>query len=355
MVYKKISAKLASVIFRCFGITVSSLSPLMACQGSDYPLLSQSGIQEKQIVVNGIHFNYAEGPQNGPALLLLHAQLLDWYSYHKVLPALSKDFHVYALDYPGHGKTVCPPEYTMDVYHIGNDIATFIETVIKEPVFLSGNSSGGLLVCYLAATKPGIIRAIVLEDPPLFSSEFPEIKNTIAYRAFTSSHKALAEGYNGNFLDYFIINNKQFFDTYTGPFSQKILQAAIGFYRCIHKNQDIEIPFLPPSVQEMVRGLNRYDPRFGNAFYEGSWNYNFDHEKVLQKIQCPTLLLHANFSYTKDGILNGAMSQEMAEKAMYLLPHGTYRRIHCGHVIHLEEPKLFISLLKEFFLQNANS
>lgn len=318
-----------------------------------HKILKKGEIIEKQISVNGIIFNYAEGPNNGPPLVLLHAQLLDWYSYHKVLPALSKDFHVYALDYPGHGKTLCPPDYVMDVHHIGKDIANFIDAVIKEPVFISGNSSGGLLTVYLAATRPDIVQAIVLEDPPLFSSEYPVIKNTIAYRAFLSSHNAIQEKYEKSFLDYFIVNNKKFFDTYTGPFSQKIIEKIIVLYRFSHKNPPIELPFLPSSVQEMIRGMDLYDPRFGNAFYEGTWNNDFNHFDALKKITCSVLLLHANFSYTIEGVLNGAMSQEMADRAMGLLKNGTYRKIDCGHVIHLEQPELFASLLKEFFLNNG--
>jgi hypothetical protein len=39
--------------------------------------LSDAGIVEKNAQVGEVHFNYAEGPDHGPPLLLLHAQLLD--------------------------------------------------------------------------------------------------------------------------------------------------------------------------------------------------------------------------------------------------------------------------------------
>lgn len=66
--------------------------------------LADAGIVEKQVQVGDVCFNYAEGPDHGPALVLLHAQLLDWFTYSKVLPELSQHYHVYAIDYPGHGK-----------------------------------------------------------------------------------------------------------------------------------------------------------------------------------------------------------------------------------------------------------
>lgn len=42
------------------------------------------------------------------ALLLPHAQTLDWYTYSGVLSEPSTKFHVFAVDYPGHGKTAVP-------------------------------------------------------------------------------------------------------------------------------------------------------------------------------------------------------------------------------------------------------
>ena len=160
--------------------------------------LDEAGIVEKQVQVGSVTFNYAEGPDNGPALVLLHAQLLDWYTYSAVLPELSKGFHVYAIDYPGHGKTIVPEGYVMSAENIGNDLGRFIDEVIGTEVYVTSNSSGGLLATYLAANRGDVVKAIVLEDPPLFSSEYPAVKTTVANKAFTQSHNALeSEDYDG--------------------------------------------------------------------------------------------------------------------------------------------------------------
>ena len=37
-----------------------------------------SGFTEKQATVNGATINYAEGPNNGPALVLVHGQGMEW-------------------------------------------------------------------------------------------------------------------------------------------------------------------------------------------------------------------------------------------------------------------------------------
>lgn len=314
--------------------------------------LAQVGITEKTAQVGDVSFHYAEGPANGPALLMLHAQTLDWYTYNQVLPELSEKFHVFAVDYPGHGKTQVPADYAMSANQIGSDLTAFIQTVIQTPVYVTGNSSGGLLTVWLAANEPKLVRAIVLEDPPLFSSEYHEIGNTVANKLFKTSYSALQDSnYSGNFLDYWIQNGTEFFKTYTGgTASQKLIQFAVGNYRSANPGSPIEIAFLPVSVQEMLRGLDYYNPAFGAAFYDGTWNAGFDHAEALQKIQCPTLLIQANFDYLADGTLNGAMSQEMANRAISLIEGCEYVKLDSGHVTNLEVPDQFISILEQFFL-----
>jgi pimeloyl-ACP methyl ester carboxylesterase len=313
--------------------------------------LVKAGIIEKTAQIGDVIFNYATGPNNGSALLLLHAQTLDWYTYSEVLPKLSTKFRVFAVDYPGHGKTIYPVDYPMTAEQIGNDLANFIEIIIEEPVYITGNSSGGLLTAWLAANKPNLVKAIILEDPPLFTSEYPEIKRTIADRLFTASYNAVLDNnYGGNFLDYWIKNGTEFFRTYAGPFSQQLIRFAVSNYRGSNPGEPVEIAFLPIVVQEMLRGLNYYDPCFGAAFHKGTWNEGFDHAESLKKIQCPVLLIQANFEIMEDGVLNGAMSQEQVDRVVSLIKNCQYIKVNAGHVINLEIPDQFIRIIEWFFL-----
>ena len=317
--------------------------------------LEKAGIVEKQAKICDVNFNYAEGPDNGPALLLLHAQLLDWYTYSSVLPELSESFHVYAIDYPGHGKTTVPDDYIMSAENIGNDLGRFIDEVIGTEVYVTGNSSGGLLTTYLAANRSDVVKAVVLEDPPLFSAEYPAVKTTVANKAFTQSHNALnSEDYDGDYLMYWINNSKQFFSTYVFSGAEFIIKGMVNIYRTFHPDEPLEIAFMPVSVQEMLRGLDNYNPTFGAAFYDGTWNAGFDHEEALKKIDCPVLLIQANTGYLPDGTLDGAMSHEMAEKAMECLKNGEYVYVDAGHVTNLEVPDRFTALIKDFFTEEEH-
>ncbi len=56
-----------------------------------------------------LRVNYAEGPDDGPVLFLIHGQTGDWQNYARVLPRLVKDFHVFAVACFGHGDSARAP------------------------------------------------------------------------------------------------------------------------------------------------------------------------------------------------------------------------------------------------------
>jgi pimeloyl-ACP methyl ester carboxylesterase len=312
--------------------------------------VADAGFALKAARVGPIELSYAEGPAGGPPLVLLHAQHMDWFSYSRVLPALSQRFHVFDIDYPGHGATVVPADYPMTADRIGADLAAFLETTVGGPAYVSGNSSGGLLAAWLAANRPDLVTSIVLEDPPLFSAEYPRIRKTIADRSFATCSRAVREG-TDDFLLYWIESNKAFFTNNIAPGSAFVLAQVVKWYRRAHPGEPVEVGVLRnDTVRLFLRGMDRFDPRFGAAFHDGTWNEGFDHAAALARIACPALLLQADFAILPDGTLNGAMTREDAERAASLLPEGTYRRVAATHVVHLADPSLFVRTLAEFFL-----
>ncbi|MGN0351882.1 MAG: alpha/beta fold hydrolase [Roseburia sp.] len=312
--------------------------------------VAKAGFVEKTAEIGNIHFNYAEGPKNGPTLLLLHAQHMDWFSYSRVLPELSQSFHIFAVDYHGHGKTIAPVA-SMNANQIGNDLTQLIKTVIKEPVFISGNSSGGVLTAWLAANEPDWVKAIILEDPALLSSECPRLYSTIADKSFSMCSEFLCQG-DQDFLLYWIGQCRDFFKKYVGFDIAPILTASIQHYRKYNPDKPVEIFYLPSIVRLMIRGMSCYDPHFGAAFHENTWNAGFDHAETLTRIQCPALLLHAKTEIMEDGTLNGAMSQEEADRIVTLIPNCKYLKVDSLHVIHIDKSLMYIQILKDFFNGN---
>jgi pimeloyl-ACP methyl ester carboxylesterase len=139
-------------------------------------MFTMDDFEEKRFNTGEIEINYVAGPKNGgPSLVLIPGQGGDWTSYKKVLPLLSERYQVYAIDVRGHG---CSDWATGDYSFtsIGRDMTAFLESVVEEPAIVSGNSSGGLIALWLAANRPSLVKGIIMEDPPLFSAEWPRIK-----------------------------------------------------------------------------------------------------------------------------------------------------------------------------------
>lgn len=311
--------------------------------------VAAAGFRQRTTRVGEVMWSYAEGPPSGPPLVLLHAQHMDWFSYSRVLPALAPNFHVFAVDYPGHGKTVVPEGYSMSANQIGADLSAFVETVVTAPSYLSGNSSGGLLAAWLAAHRPEWVRAVILEDPPLFSAEYPRIRTTIADRSFATCANAVRDGVD-DFLLYWIHANRSFFTRNVAPGSAVLLTRLVKLNRRAHPGQPVDIGLLPnDTVRLFLRGMDQYDPRFGAAFHDGGWNAGFDHAEALARIRCPALLVQADFAVLADGTLDGAMTRDDANRALSLLAAGEYRKVDTGHVVHLAAPKTYLAMAGNFF------
>ncbi|RZM18288.1 MAG: alpha/beta hydrolase, partial [Pedobacter sp.] len=219
--------------------------------------VDNAGFVQKSASIGTANISYVEGPKNGPALVMLHAQMEDWFDYSRVLAQLSKSFHIFVIDYHGHGKTTAPVT-SMNANAIGNDLATFMQTIIGEAAFVTGNSSGGLLTTWLAANKPGLVRAVVLEDPPLFSSEYPRIKTTVAFQSFANSHTYVNTTDSANdFLMYWLNNSPGFVANYIGTEKLPYLISAINTYRTSHPGEAVELP-IPASLSLLFRGISQY-------------------------------------------------------------------------------------------------
>lgn len=146
-----------------------------------YRATIKAGFEEKQATLpDGSTINYAEGPDNGEALLLIHGQTGCWESYTSVLPELSKHWHVFAVDCYGHGKSAHDEaRYYLDKN--GDDLIWFTDKIIGGKTVVSGHSSGGLLAAYVAAYGGDNIAGAVLEDPPVFSTEADYFQQSFAY------------------------------------------------------------------------------------------------------------------------------------------------------------------------------
>lgn len=293
-----------------------------------------------------IQLNYYEIKNNLQPLVLLHAQGVDATSFKNVWEQLSKYYHIYSLDCYGHGESLHNAKQ-YNIEDIGNAVISFIEELVKEKVFLLGHSSGGLIAAY-AASKTKFCSYLVLEDPPFFSSQGERRKSSFNYIDLsTVCHNFINQAEETDFVLYYF-KNQYIWNFFPEKSRDKVKHNMIKMaekYRKKHPDKDLKVMFWPKAALSSYQGMNKYDPLFGEAFYNDSFHNGIPHEDILKNIKCKTLFIKAQTETNKDGILMAALSEKDLEKVSGLITYCQVIRFECGHGIHIEKPNEFIECL----------
>src|SRR6201992_1978718 len=125
----------------CLGEQQRPKERAMAGDPASRDVFVPHGFPEQQVDLGEVTMNYAEaGSPDLPALLLIPEQTGSWWSYEEAMRLLAADFHVFAVDLRGQGRSSWTPKrYSLD--NFGNDLVRFIALVVQRPVIAAGNSS----------------------------------------------------------------------------------------------------------------------------------------------------------------------------------------------------------------------
>ncbi|KAI0444915.1 Alpha/Beta hydrolase protein [Xylaria telfairii] len=312
--------------------------------------LQQAGFKENDFHTGEVTLNYVTGPpcSKGPPLVFIHGQTVTWEEYTFIMPLLSSEFAVYAVTLRGHGKSsFTPGQYTFNA--LGKDMTAFLREVVREPAIVVGNSSGGVLACWLAANAKEHVKAIVLEDPPLFRCDYANIKSTSVYDLWVALSRASEPdggGFATLFRDFLIPAMTQTGDRVMSSqkpppkFLLHIVSRLIAFQQKRHPGKPVDFSFMPSERRIMIRGLSQFDGNFSRAFVDGSMGKDFDHAATLARIDVPVLFLHARYFFRKDDRLMGALTDEDVERVKGLVKGPwKYVKMDCGHAIAIDAPE----------------
>lgn len=123
---------------------------------------------EKSFDTGELIINYEETPSEKPPLVLLHG-LTAWHEELRRLHAgLAENWHVYALDLRGHGRSGRGATYYLADYM--RDVVAFL-MYLNEPVVVMGHSLGAMTAIATASSYPAGVRAMIALDPPLILRE----------------------------------------------------------------------------------------------------------------------------------------------------------------------------------------
>ena len=282
----------------------------------------RSAFREQLFESGGIKLNVAEGPDNGPILVLLHGLGRNWHDFVPVLPGLAKENHIFAIDLRGHGgSSHVANSYRLEQY--SQDVADFLSQHLKYPTAIFGHSLGGSVAMWIAAHHPSQVTAIVVGDSALSAEHFE-------FSSFPALFAALH-------------------DVATQGGSVEVVASKLA-------NIEIKLPGLPESVrigdfpgndgaylQWWARGLKQVDPEVFKAAFDGSFLRGVNPDIMLQKIQCPTMLLQGNPE------LDGLMSHAEVKRALGLLSDGSHTYFPTlGHALHRQQAQPILRAVQNF-------
>ena len=146
---------------------------LLAARHDRFPVtpgawLASSGLEPRFETVDGHRLRYVR-VGTGPPVVLVHGFASSVYTWKDVLPALSVDHDVVALDLPGFGASDRPAGLSFD--ELPAAVLGLMDRLGIERAALVGNSMGGGVVAVVAGEQPARVSALVLIDAAGFDLE----------------------------------------------------------------------------------------------------------------------------------------------------------------------------------------
>ncbi len=251
-----------------------------------------------------VRLAYVDFGGQGPGLLLLHGLMGRATTWAETASWLTPHFHVVGLDQRGHGWSDKPDNaYTRDDYV--NDAAAVIEELGLAPAVVIGHSMGALNTWVLAARRPDLVRAVVLEDK--------------AANVFTP--QGLAEW-------------REWFASWPVPF------PTLAEVRSFFGNQ--RASWADYFMEVVTEGPDGYRPFFSYDHMLRTLENSYAHWEDLEAVQCPALLVKG-----EESELPVSQAQEMVRR----LPHGCYAEVaKAAHVVHYDQPAAWRSVVEPFVL-----
>lgn len=215
---------------------------------------------EKVFDTGELTLTYVEGGAGVP-LVLLHGLTANKQAWHSAFPELVTNWHVYAPDFRGHGKS---GRALNDQYHnidYARDVIAFLKH-IGEPAVLMGHSLGAMVGIVVASQYLVGVRALVLLDPPLFS-----YSGSVHLSPETAQwFRTVADVMQGN------------------PSRDEVIARLRAR--------------MPDAPDEQIEGTASFmvgvAPGTAETAYRDEIWQGVDLPRVLQQITCPTLLIHGD-------------------------------------------------------------
>jgi pimeloyl-ACP methyl ester carboxylesterase len=113
-------------------------------------------------ISTGVRLHYTvQGDPDGDAVLFLHGWPDSWFSFSRVLPLISRQHRVYAIDQRGFGDSE-RSETGYAIEDLASDVVAFLDAAGIERTTIVGHSFGSFVGRSVAAANPERVARLVL-------------------------------------------------------------------------------------------------------------------------------------------------------------------------------------------------
>jgi pimeloyl-ACP methyl ester carboxylesterase len=278
------------------------------------------------VSVNGIQMHYVIGGHGDP-VVLLHGWPETWYAWHKVMPALAKNYTVIAPDLRGLGDS-SKPVTGYDGKTVAEDIHQLVTKLGFKTIFLVGHDWGTQVAYSYAAAHPTEVKMLAVMEltiPGFAPPGRPPLWWGIFHRT-PDVPEVLVQGKEMTYLSWFLHNL---------PFNPAaITQADINEYVSHYS-----------APGGMRAGFEYY-----RAFPQDAVQ-NMNYSKT--KLTMPVLALGGGYIPT----FGGNITMPTVIYGMKILAQNVQGIIvpNSGHFIPEEQPVFVVKLLNNFFSGNTTT
>ena len=114
------------------------------------------------LTINGATIYYQEhGNENGVPIVLIHGSTIESHTdWDDVIPALAKEYKVFAPDCRGHGRSN-NPNMSYSFKELADDVAAFVSAMGYEKAHIIGHSNGGNVALVTAMEHPEVTKTCI--------------------------------------------------------------------------------------------------------------------------------------------------------------------------------------------------
>ena len=141
-------------------VALTVLALVTTLHGTSAIAQAKQPAKSGHVAANGVNYYY-EVHGRGEPLLLLHGGLGSIDMFRPILPMLSKNRRVIAVDLHGHGRTALG-ERPISPVELGDDMAAILKQLGYSQADALGCSFGGAVAFRLAVQHPGMVRRLAL-------------------------------------------------------------------------------------------------------------------------------------------------------------------------------------------------